>query len=104
MNKAYRIVAEFTSPASEGRPYPIFGRVVEEPGEKGNPTWYVGQLSHWCKQSELAGDIYRAPSICEPTVESAESLVRRFLEEFDPTHGFEVNTDYLPGLAVPVED
>ena len=96
MSASFRIIAEFVSPANEERPFAIFGRVVEDLGKGGSPTWYRGQLSHWCKQSEFAHDIYRSPDISHQSVEDAVSHVRIYLEGFNPRHGFELNPDCVP--------
>lgn len=78
-NVPAEIIKEYRVQVS-GLDYPIYGRIVKGVDGDSQNT-FLGELSHYCKQSEDDFDAYR-PSLVGQTEDRVEYLLIRYLKAF----------------------
>jgi len=84
------IIKEFRVEVN-GLDHSVKGRIIKS--IKGDSAHlYLGELSHYCRPSEKAADVYY-PSLLANDINSAEHLVLRYLESFT-TLNVVANEDY----------
>ncbi|HRN40918.1 MAG TPA: hypothetical protein PK649_02455 [Vicingus sp.] len=64
----------------EGVNFTVYGRIIKSvSGDDENV--FLGELSHYCKQTEDAIDVYR-PSLVGNNIDRVEHLITNYLEKF----------------------
>lgn len=77
-NRPVEIVKEYRV-FVEGLSHPVYARIVKEAGK--DETAYLGELSHYCKQTEDAATPYY-PSLARQELHTLEVLILAYLKAF----------------------